>query len=525
MLSAQKQSDAPSVAVVGGGLAGMTAALALADRGLKVTLLEAHRRLGGRIAPIDDALVGQPIDFCPHVTMGCCTNLAHLLRRIGAAERWQRFDKLHFFGHHGKRYKFAASRWLPAPLHLLPALLRQGYLSLADRLAIAQALWRLARADADSQRRAIGSQFLGTDSKHLGIDSQPLRIDSEHLTVDAESLPPAEADHQHTIARWLVAQRQSPEAILRFWAVVLHSALSERLDGIDLQTARKVFVDGFLASRQAWQVHTPASSLWQAVCQPLAEALQQRNVEIRCGSRAGRIEGDGRRATAVVLADGSSLSAQFVILAVAWHQAAELLAEPLRAAVPQLQWWAEMGGCPIAAVHLWFDRPITNLPNAILTSQCGWWVFNKGCGELAERCDSAQRQARPCQYYQVVISAAYELASRTAEDILTLVLDVLKRHFPAARDAALLHWRALVHRRAVFGCRPGVESLRPPQQTQVANLVLAGDWTSTGWPATMESAVRSGYAAAEAVLAALGMPQRVVIDDLPRGPLARLLLG
>mgnify|MGYP000495341499 CR=1 FL=1 len=503
----------------------MTAALALADRGLKVALLEAHRRLGGRIAPIDDALVGEPIDFCPHVAMGCCTNLAHLLRRIGAADRWQRFDKLHFFGPQGKRYKFAASRWLPAPLHLLPALLRQGYLSLADRLAIARALWRLAGTDADSQPVGIDSHPVGIDFHRLRIGSQPVGIDSEHLPLEADFVPPADAEQQPTIARWLVAQRQSPEAILRFWAVVLHSALSERLDSIDLHAARKVFVDGFLAARQAWQVYTPASSLWQGVCQPLAEALQQRNVDIRCGDRVKRIEGAGHRATAVVRADGSSLPAQFVILAVAWHQAAELLAEPLRAAVPQLDWWAEMRGCPIAAVHLWFDRPITSLPSAVLTSQCGWWVFNKGRRELAGWCGSPQREARPCQYYQVVISAAYELASRTAEDILAVVLDVLKRHFPAASDAALLHWRALVHRRAVFGCRPGVENRRPSQQTPVANLMLAGDWTSTGWPATMESAVRSGYAAAEAVLAALGMPQQLVVDDLPRSPLTRLLLG
>ena len=503
----------------------MTAALTLADRGLKVALLEAHRRLGGRIAPIDDALVGEPIDFCPHVAMGCCTNLAHLLRRIGAADRWQRFEKLHFLGPQGKRYKFAASRWLPAPLHLLPALLRQGYLSLADRLAIARALWRLASADADCQRRAIGSQFLGIDSQHLGIDYQPLPVNSEQLPLDAESLPPAHAEQQPTIARWLVARRQSPESILRFWAVVLHSALSQRLDSIDLQAARKVFVDGFLAARQAWQVYTPASSLWQAVCQPLAEALQQGNVDICCGDRVKCIEGDVHKATAVVHADGGSLSAQFVILAVAWHQAAELLAEPLRAAMPQLDWWAKMRGCPIAAVHLWFDRPITSLPNAVLTSQCGWWVFNKGCRELAGQGGSPQPEARPCHYYQVVISAAYELASCTAEDILTAVLDVLKRHFASAREATLLHWRTLVHRRAVFGCRPGVENLRPPQKTPVANLMLAGDWTSTGWPATMESAVRSGYAAAEAVMAALGKPQRIVVDDLPRGPLARLLLG
>ena len=502
MLSEQGRSDRPSVVVIGGGLAGMAAALALADRGLNVTLLESQRRLGGRIAPIDDAVAGAPIDFCPHAAMGCCTNLSDLLRRIGAVDRWQRFDGLHFFGPHGKRYKFAATRWLPAPLHLLPALLNLRYLSLAERCAIAGALWRLSRAERECLPPALGA-------------------DSPFQTNDTQ---------QQTIARWLVALRQSPEAILRFWAVVLHSALSERLDSIDLKAARKVFLDGFLASGQAWQVQTPTTTLWEALCQPLAAALEQRQVNVCCGCRAISIEGSRNRATRVVLSEQSAVHAQFVIVAVAWHQAAELLAEPLRAALPQCDRWANIPACPIAAVHLWFDRPITNLPNAILTSQCGWWLFNKGCRELFIQGElgasgSCQGQYFRAHYYQVVISAAYETAARSAEDVLAQVVDVLKRTFPVAAEAKLLHWRALVHRRAVFGCRPGVAALRPGQQTPISNLMLAGDWTATGWPATMESAVRSGYAAAEGVLAALGRPQRIVADDLPRGRLARLLLG
>ncbi|MHC4179787.1 MAG: FAD-dependent oxidoreductase, partial [Planctomycetota bacterium] len=134
-------------------------------------------------------------------------------------------------------------------------------------------------------------------------------------------------------------------------------------------------------------------------------------------------------------------------------------------------------------------------------------------------------RGEPWHYYQVVISASHELAGRKREEVLAAVRRELEGVWPETREARLLHWRLVTGPAAVFSCRPGLDRLRPPQQTPIRNLMLAGDWTATGWPATMEGAVRSGYLAVEAVLSSLGEEKRLLVPDLPRGRLARLLFG
>jgi uncharacterized protein with NAD-binding domain and iron-sulfur cluster len=195
----------------------------------------------------------------------------------------------------------------------------------------------------------------------------------------------------------------------------------------------------------------------------------------------------------------------------------------------------------IAAVHLWFDRAITPLPHAILVGKLSQWIFKpssfprSGVGtqfrdapasqETRKNVESANNVSDTEAYYQVVISAAHRLVTMEKEALLQQVLKELAEAFPAAQDARLLHSRVVMQLQAVFSMQPGVENCRPPQTTATANLILAGDWTSTGWPATMEGAVRSGYLAIESLLKTLDHAEKILVPDLPRGFWARRIVG
>ncbi|HEX7446263.1 MAG TPA: hydroxysqualene dehydroxylase HpnE [Pirellulales bacterium] len=462
------------MAIVGGGLAGLAAAVGLSGRGWQIELFEARRQLGGRAGSFHDPASSQWVDHCQHVGMACCTNLVDFCRRTDLAAGFRRDRVLHFFGPDGEGYRFSATPCLPAPLHLGPSLLRFGFLSLRDRIAIARALWRLAR----------------------------MKIDDD--------------DGAPTVGDWLRAQRQSAEAIERFWSVVLVSALGEELDRASLAHGRKVFVDGFLASRGAYQVDIPQLPLSELYGGPLQAWLAANDVALHLATPVRRIEGDATRLSAVVL-DEARLTVDAVVVALPWRRAGEVFDESLAAKLPELMTVDQIESAPITAVHLWFDREITPLPHAVLVGRLSQWLFNRG--------RRASDQSLPTgHYYQVVISASRGLANRPRPEIIDQIVGELAAIWPAAGDARLLHARMVSEQAAVFSVRPGIERLRPSQQTAIANLALAGDWTRTGWPSTMEGAVRSGYLAAETILRYAGQPQRLLAADLPRGWLARWLI-
>jgi squalene-associated FAD-dependent desaturase len=465
----------PRVAIVGGGLAGLAAAAALAEAGLTVELFEARRQLGGRAGSFRDQASGELIDHCQHVSMGCCTNLAAFCRRTGIDDLFRRDRRLHFFGPDGRRCDFAAAAWLPAPAHLGPALWRLGYLSRRERVSIARAM--------------------------LGLARQPDRDDP----------------HGPTIGQWLRDHGQSSAAIERFWTPVLVSALGENVDRAGVRYARKVFVDGFMSSRRGWEVIVPRVALGEVYDRRLGAWLAARGVVLHCGAAVAAVAGDGRRVEGVVLADGAVRPFDFAVVAVPWRRCGELFTGDLRAALPQLAGIDRIESAPITGLHLWFDAPITPLPHAVLVGRLSQWLFQR-----AAPADRRAGDSRP-HYYQVVISASRELAGRDRRQTVETVHRELCDVFPAARSARLLDWRLISEQSAVFSVRPGIDLLRPPQQTAVANLMLAGDWTATGWPATMEGAVRSGHLAAEAILSSIGRPAPLLEPDLPRAALARAI--
>ena len=469
-------SPSPRVAVVGGGLAGLAAASALCRRGFHVELFETRRRLGGRAGSFRDLRSGQWVDHCQHVAMGCCTNLAHWCRTLDLADCFRRGRRLHFIGPDGRASAFSAFPLLPAPLHLLPGLLRLRHLAPGERLRIVRTMGRLA---------ALG-----------------------------------EVDGRATVESWLRLQGESDRTIERFWSVVLTSALGERLDRVSPDAARKVFVDGLLASRRAYELEMPEVPLDEIFDRRAGAWLQMQGVAVHRGTRVRQVEADGGRVGAVVLADGSRRRFDFCIVAVPWRRVRSLFSASMLRELPSLDGVDRIESAPITAVHLWLDRAITPLQHAVLVGRLSQWLFRRG------RAGAGGGSAEAGHYHQVVISASHALVGRDRRDVVRQVGDDLAAVFPAARSARLLRWRLITRRDAVLSMQPGVDRLRPAQQTAMSNLMLAGDWTATGWPSTMEGAVRSGYLAAEAVVrtAAPNAAQPLLMAELPRGALARWLI-
>jgi squalene-associated FAD-dependent desaturase len=474
------------VAIIGGGLAGLAAAVGLAGEmkaggdqatGVEVELFEARRRLGGRAASFADVASGESVDYCQHISMGCCTNLADFCRRTGTGDLFRADRVLNLFTRDGRCSRLEGSRFLPAPLHLAPALLRLHFLSLRERIGIGRAMLQLARAEPDG---LAGS----------------------------------------TVAQWLTAHGQSPRAIERFWGAVLVSALGESVDRSSILHAQKVFVDAYLSNSSGYELHVPRVSLSELYDVRLTDWLVQQDVKLRLETAVDRIERTDNR---FVLSTGAGRQEfDAVIVAVTWQRVKSMLSMAL-AALPELIGIERIDAAPIVGVHLWFDRQITTLEHAALVDMLSQWLFRRT--DLDESAPQGRGANVSEYYYQVVISASHHIAGRDRADVVAEICDELRDVFPAARAAKLLRWKMVADPFAVFSVRPGIEELRPGQTTSAPGFYLAGDWTKTGWPSTMEGAVRSGYLAAEATLAQFGQPRQLRAPDLPRGIFARLLVG
>lgn len=474
-MSELEQNDTnKKVIVVGGGLAGLAAAHGLLDNCFQPTLIETKQSLGGRAGSYRDADSGELVDHCQHVAMGCCTNFLHLCKATGCSELLERHRRLYFFSSDGQRSDFAAASWLPAPLHLAPALLGMQHLGWRDKYCISRAMFAL------------------------------MRMKSSCSELNRSTL------------EWLCGQKQTAVAIERFWKVVLISALADALDNIPLAAARKVFVDGFLANRAAADVLIPRASLGELYDQQIAKWLQREGVAIQMGESAKHISHTADNKIKLQTSAGEYV-ADCVVLAVPWRHVTDLLDVSLASAIPLLPNLAKIQSSPISSVHLWTDRPIMRLPHAVLIDRLSQWVFAREDLNTAEG-----------HYYQVVISASRELSGRPKQSVVEEVWNDLQAVFPDARNAHLRNSKLITQREAVF-CETSNGQVLPrlPQKTNHPGLVLAGDWTDTGWPATMEGAVRSGYLAADQVhynLRPHDRSNRIPCPDLPRGWLARFLI-
>ena len=464
----------PHILIVGGGLAGLGTAVGLSSRDVKITLLESRPRLGGRASSFTDPVTGELVDNCQHVSMACCTNLTDFCERVGVRHLFRRVERLEFFDPEGGRSIWAADP-LPAPFHLTRSFLGSKFLSFAEKLRIGRAVAALRYAKDDDPR---------------------------------------------SFEEWLIAHGQTPRILSRFWATILVSALNERLDRMDISLARKVMLDGFMRNREGHVVEIPAAPLGEIYGTRLESWLAEQGVDVRLTTGVKRLDFDeSGTCTGVTLRNGQQLTADFVVLTVPFDRVTDLVPEPMRARLPGLQGAAQIKSTPITGIHLWFDREVCPVEHAMVLDKTIQWVFNHTAIQGRTPADGGG------QYLQLVVSAAYELATMEKTQVRDLVLADLAALWPATKDATLVRWWVVTEHGATFSARPGIEQLRPESQSGVEGLVLAGDWTATGWPATMEGAVRSGYKAAETVLHSLGRPTRLVRKDLPTETIGGLIFG
>ena len=324
----------------------------------------------------------------------------------------------------------------------------------------------------------FGSSFLTMPcfdwSDRVSIARGMLALMREHHRTDLDSI---------TMLDWLRAHRQSPRAISRFWNQVLVSAINEDLDRMAAAHGFQVFRLGFLAGAHSSAMGIPAVPLADLY----GEEAWRRLPEVRIHTRAPveSVEGGVR------LANGEHRNPAAIVLAVPFERAAAM--------APHIglnfDGWEHS---PITGIHLWFDRSITSLPHATLLDRTIQWMFNKSEG----------------RHIQLVVSASRSLTEMPRGEVIALALRELAEFIPASAHARLERAHVVKEIRATYSARPGLEAHRPTAETSDPKLFLAGDWTRSGWPATMEGAVRSGYLAAEAVCRRLGSPRQFLKPDV-----------
>jgi zeta-carotene desaturase len=455
-----------TVAVVGGGVAGMSAACALAEAGFRVQLVERRAFLGGRAYSFRHPGVGEVIDNCQHVLFGCCTNLDGFYRRIGVAQRILWTDEMTMIEPGGRRSVLGPS-WLPAPLHGLPRFLGARAFTIGDKLALGRAFRGLMR---------------------------PIPLDSAGSLGD-----------------WLARNGQTKGALDRFWRLVIASALNADIGSISLSYAAKVIRELFLNSAEAGRMGmstVPLGDLYAGA----SDFLLERGSGVLLNAGVDSAAWDAGAARWTLATSAGALEAEFLVLALPFEAMSRLLPH-----MPQAEGAGRLAAqighhvhWPICSVHLWFDREITTLDHAVLLDREIHWMYNKG------RIQPWRGGAG--SYLELVVSASSAFAALPGEQAVEQSVRELAEFFPAAGSAKLLKAARVKEVHATFGVPPGIDGSRPHSVSPWQNCLLAGDWTATGWPSTMESAARSGHLAAEAVCRAAGTERAILNPDLaPRG--------
>ena len=461
-------SPSKSVTIIGAGVAGMSAACALAERGFLVRLVERRNYLGGRASSYLHPGVNEVIDNCQHVLFGCCTNLQGFYGRIGVADKIHWTSDMTMIEPGGRRSQLGPS-WLPAPLHGLPRLLSAHAFSLADKLALGRAFAALAH--------------------------------------------PIPADSTESLGNWLRRHGQTRGTLDRFWRLVIASALNAEIDEIALPYAAKVIRELFMNSAFAGSMGmstVPLSELYSGV----AQYLLARGGGVTLNANVEGADWDDETSGWTVKTRTGDHNSDFVIVALPFEATAKLLpmlptAEGVAALAAQIEHHEHW---PICSVHLWFDRPIADLEHAVLLDREIHWMYNQ-----------SRLQSRPGNYIELVVSATRAFAALPREAAIAQALSELAEFFPLVKEAKVEKVALIKEVRATFGVPPGIDAFRPGAVSPWPNLFLAGDWVRTGWPSTMESAARSGHLAAEAVCAAAGTPRSILDPDLKPTGLMRFI--
>jgi len=406
------------------------------------------------------------------VVCGCCTNIVGFYQRIGVADKIHWTSEMTMIEPGGRRSRLGPFRLgpiaLPAPLHGMPGLLSASAFSLADKLALARAFRAIMKAPPWS----YGDESLGD---------------------------------------WLRQHRQTEGALNHFWRLVIASALNADIENIAVHYAAKVVRELFMNSAEAGSMGmstVPLSDLYSGV----EQFLEQRGSSVAFNENVEALTWDSPTQQWTVTTRTGAHAVDYVVLALPFEGLAKLL--PKMPAVPGVEFLSmqveQLKHWPICSVHLWFDRGITELDHAVLLDREIHWLYNKGKLQPWRRLKGS--------YVELVVSASRHFATLSREEAIAQAVNELAEFFPAAQSAKLEKAALIKEMRATFGVPPGIDVLRPTATSPWPNLFLAGDWVATEWPSTMESGVRSGHLAAEAVCRASGQPRDFLVADLkPRG--------
>ena len=446
--------DSRDVVVIGGGFAGLSAGVALAERGFRVALLERKPALGGRAYSFEDSDTGDFVDNGQHVLMGCYTATLDFLRKIGSGDNlvFQDDLEIEMLAGPGRSAMVRTAR-LPGPLHMSAALMRYGHLSFGERIAAARAglkLLKMRKRDSAALEKMTVTELM----KQLG---------------------------------------QSENACRSFWYPISIATLNDEPAVSSAALLAEVLVRAFFSRRADSAFVYSRVGLSDLYCTGARRMIEQAGgvVAERSIVEGLEIDGDGRVGR-VRLRDGRKLEAANFIIAVAPHHLIRMLPEN---AVANLffQRINQLGSSPIICAHVWLDREVTRSPFVGFIGTTTQWLFNKR--RIFER-----HGERHPGYLSFVISGARRLVDMSSEELLDIVIKDLHTMMPAARGARVTKALVLKEKQATMAPDTASHRLRPGVETPLQNLFLAGDWIQTGLPATIESAVMSGHAAAARVI-------------------------